>query len=100
MSASRRPVTLAAAVATAAALGATFALPALAAGEAAPAAAPASVMELTDGTLDWGFKESFRRYIGGPGTIQVKDGPPHAARPGNYNFGNRRGTYDTATHGT
>ncbi|MFE7361192.1 HtaA domain-containing protein [[Kitasatospora] papulosa] len=100
MSASRRPVTLAAAVATAAALGATFALPALAAGEAAPAAAPASVMELTDGTLDWGFKESFRRYIGGAGTITVKDGATQAAGNGIFTFGNGRGTYDTATHGT
>ncbi|MEH0395937.1 HtaA domain-containing protein [Streptomyces sp. B21-088] len=100
MSASRRPVTLAAAVATAAALGATFALPALAAGEAAPAAAPASVVELTDGTLDWGFKESFRRYIGGAGTITVKDGATQAAGNGIFTFGNGRGTYDTATHGT
>ncbi|MFE4688959.1 HtaA domain-containing protein [Streptomyces sp. NPDC056749] len=100
MSASRRPVTLAAAVATAAALGATFALPALAAGNEAPAAAPASVMELTDGTLDWGFKESFRRYIGGAGTITVKDGATQAAGNGIFTFGNGRGTYDTATHGT
>lgn len=57
-------------------------------------------MELTDGTLDWGFKESFRRYIGGAGTITVKDGATQAAGNGIFTFGNGRGTYDTATHGT
>uniref|UniRef100_A0AAU1LQ70 HtaA domain-containing protein n=1 Tax=Streptomyces sp. NBC_00148 TaxID=2903626 RepID=A0AAU1LQ70_9ACTN len=100
MAATRRPIALAAAVATAAALGATFALPALAADTTAPAAAPAATMELTDGTLDWGFKESFRRYIGGAGTITVKDGATQAAGNGVFTFGNGKGTYDTTTHGT
>ncbi|HBF78947.1 MAG TPA: hypothetical protein DD420_03100, partial [Streptomyces sp.] len=98
MAATRRPIALAAAVATAAALGATFALPALAADS--KEAAPASTMELTDGTLDWGVKESFRRYIGGAGTITVKDGATQAAGNGVFTFGNGKGTYDTTTHGT
>lgn len=100
MAANRRPIALAAAVATAAALGATFALPALAADStgAGPVAAP--TMELTDGTLDWGLKESFRRYIGGAGTITVKDGAKQAAGNGVFTFVNGKGTYDTATHGT
>lgn len=99
MAATRRPIALAAAVATAAALGATLALPAFAA-DGTTAAAPASTMELTDGTLDWGFKESFRRYIGGAGTITVKDGATQAAGNGVFTFGNGKGTYDTTTHGT
>ncbi|MGW0781501.1 HtaA domain-containing protein [Streptomyces sp. NPDC002913] len=99
MAATRRPIALAAAVATAAALGATLALPAFAA-DGTSAAAPASTMELTDGTLDWGFKESFRRYIGGAGTITVKDGATQAAGNGVFTFGNGKGTYDTTTHGT
>ncbi|MFE2019707.1 HtaA domain-containing protein [Streptomyces sp. NPDC059499] len=101
MAATRRPIALAAAVATAAALGATFALPALAAdstGTRPVAAAPTT--ELTDGTLDWGFKESFRRYIGGAGTITVKDGAEQAAGNGVFTFVNGKGTYDTGTHGT
>ncbi|MFD4692619.1 HtaA domain-containing protein [Streptomyces sp. NPDC058463] len=101
MAATRRPIALAAAVATAAALGATFALPALAAdstGARPVAAAPTT--ELTDGTLAWGFKESFRRYVGGAGTITVKDGAEQAAGNGVFTFVNGKGTYDTGTHGT
>lgn len=102
MAATRRPIALAAAVATAAAVGATFALPALAADStgARPAAAAPTTAELTDGTLDWGFKESFRRYIGGAGTITVKDGAEQAAGNGVFTFVNGKGTYDTSTHGT
>ncbi|WP_031085885.1 HtaA domain-containing protein [Streptomyces sp. NRRL WC-3549] len=98
MAATRRPIALAAAVATAAALGATFALPALAAD--AEEAAPAATRHLTDGTLDWGFKESFRRYIGAAGTVTVKDGATQAAGNGAFTFGNGKGTYDTSTHAT
>lgn len=98
MAATRRPIALAAAVATAAALGATFALPALAADS--KEAAPAATRDLTDGTLDWGFKDSFRRYIGGAGTITVKDGATQAPGNGAFTFGNGKGTYDTGTHGT
>ncbi|MET8172058.1 HtaA domain-containing protein [Streptomyces clavifer] len=100
MASHRRPAALAAAVATAAALGATFTLPALAADSTATAAAPAPVTELTDGTLDWGFKASFRRYIGAAGKITVADGATQAAGNGVFTFANGEGTYDTGTHGT
>ncbi|MFE9907625.1 HtaA domain-containing protein [Streptomyces clavifer] len=100
MASHRRPAALAAAVATAAALGATFTLPALAADSTATTAAPAPVMELTDGTLDWGFKASFRRYIGAAGKITVADGATQAAGNGVFTFANGKGTYDTGTHGT
>lgn len=102
MAATRRPIALAAAVATAAVLGATFALPALAAdssSEAAPAAAPK--LELVDGTLDWGIKESFRKYIAGPiagGRITVTDGAKQAAANGVFTFTDGKGSYDTSTH--
>ncbi|MEU6951349.1 HtaA domain-containing protein [Streptomyces sp. NPDC045714] len=104
MAATRRPITLAAAVATAALLGAAFALPALAAdgsSEAAPAAAPK--LELVDGTLDWGIKETFRKYIAGPiaqGEITVADGAKQAAGNGVFTFTDGKGSYDTATHGS
>ncbi|MGW0960960.1 HtaA domain-containing protein [Streptomyces gelaticus] len=106
MAATRRPIALAAAVATAAALGATvFALPALAADSpaAAAATAPAPKLQLTDGTLEWGVKESFRKYLASPfsgGRITVKDGAVQAPGNGVFTFAGGRGTYDTATHGT
>ncbi|SCF80085.1 HtaA domain-containing protein [Streptomyces sp. Ncost-T10-10d] len=106
MAATRRPAALAAAVATAAALGATvFALPALAADGTAPdgAAAAAPKPELKDGTLEWGVKESFRRYLASSfsgGKITVKDGATQAPDNGVFTFVNGKGTYDTATHGT
>ncbi|MFF3754098.1 HtaA domain-containing protein [Streptomyces sp. NPDC002018] len=111
MAATRRPITLAAAIATAAALGAcAFAIPALAAGvpAAAPLAAPAApaapgaapVLELKDGTLEWGLKESFRRYVTGiaGGTISAADGATQAAGNGPFTFSGGTGTYDPATH--
>ncbi|MFE7400796.1 HtaA domain-containing protein [Streptomyces sp. NPDC057557] len=106
MAATRRPAALAAAVATAAALGATvFALPALAADGTAPdgAAAAAPKLELKDGTLEWGVKESFRKYLASSfsgGKITVKDGAAQAPDNGVFTFVNGKGTYDTATHGT
>ncbi|MFF2330305.1 MULTISPECIES: HtaA domain-containing protein [unclassified Streptomyces] len=106
MAATRRPLALAAAVATAAAFGATvFALPALAADNAAadgPSAA-APKLDLKDGTLEWGFKESFRSYLAASysgGKITVKDGATQAPDNGVFTFVNGKGTYDTATHGT
>ncbi|MEU5997252.1 HtaA domain-containing protein [Streptomyces sp. NPDC047197] len=100
MAATRRPITLAAAVATAVTLGATaLTLPALAAdGEAA--AAPK--MELKDGTLDWGFKETFRKYVTGmaAGKIEATDGAKQAADNGVFTFTDGKGTYDTGTHAT
>ncbi|UUN26571.1 HtaA domain-containing protein [Streptomyces sp. FIT100] len=98
----RRPVALGAVIATAVALGATgfAALPALAAGSAAaPAAAPK--LEIVDGTLDWGLKESFRKYVAGPiahGSVSVADGATQAAGNGVFTFTGGKGTYDTATH--
>lgn len=99
----RRPVTLAAAVATAAALGASvFALPALAA-DGTEKAAGAPVMELKEGTLDWGFKESFRKYLASPmaaGKTTVAGGAKQAADNGVFTFVDGTGTYDTGTHAT
>ncbi|MEU5401733.1 HtaA domain-containing protein [Streptomyces sp. NPDC005963] len=105
MPASRRPLALAAAAATAAALGATaLALPAVAAGssgsaKAAPAAG-APTIDLKDGTLDWGFKESFRTYVAGGGKIEVAGGAKQAAGNGPFTFTNGKGIYDTSTHAT
>ncbi|MFD7284511.1 HtaA domain-containing protein [Streptomyces sp. NPDC059863] len=108
MAATRRPIALAAAIATAAALGATaFTLPALASGAparapqgplAAPGAAPK--LDLKDGTLDWGLKESFRDYVTGmaAGTITTADGATQATGNGPFTFTNGTGSYDPATH--
>ncbi|MFK0176460.1 HtaA domain-containing protein [Streptomyces xanthochromogenes] len=91
----RRSVALAAAVATAASLGA--AVPASAA--PAPQGAPPA-LELKDGALDWGFRESFRKYIAAAGRITVADGAKQAAANGVFTFTGGTGTYDTATHAT
>ncbi|GAA3081407.1 HtaA domain-containing protein [Streptomyces rectiviolaceus] len=101
MAANRRPITLAAAVATAVTLGATaLTLPALAADGGSAAAAPK--VELKDGTLDWGFKESFRKYVAGMalGKIEATDGAKQAADNGVFTFTDGTGTYDTGTHAT
>ncbi|MGW1103759.1 HtaA domain-containing protein [Streptomyces sp. NPDC002540] len=106
MAATRRPTALAAAVATAAALGATaFALPAFAADGTASdkATATAPKLELKDGTLEWGVKESFRKYLASSfsgGRITVEDGATQAPGNGVFTFADGKGTYDTATHGT
>ncbi|MFH8606002.1 HtaA domain-containing protein [Streptomyces sp. NPDC018029] len=100
MAATRRPTVLAAAVATAVALGASaLTLPAVAA-DAAPAAPPK--LELKDGTLEWGLKESFRKYVTGMahGKIEAKDGARQAADNGVFTFSGGKGTYDTGTHAT
>ncbi|WP_406508879.1 HtaA domain-containing protein [Streptomyces sp. NBC_00212] len=91
----RRSVALAAAVATAASLGST--VPAFAApvAEGAP-----PKLELKDGTLDWGFRESFRKYVGAAGRITVADGAKQAAANGVFTFTGGTGTYDTTTHNT
>ncbi|MFJ3764833.1 HtaA domain-containing protein [Streptomyces sp. NPDC090082] len=94
----RRSVTLAAAVATAAALGTgavVLALPA--------AAEDAPPMTLVDGTLDWGIKQSFRTYLAMPfshGKITVEGGARQAENNGVFTFVDGTGTYDTSTHGT
>ncbi|MEU6675665.1 HtaA domain-containing protein [Streptomyces sp. NPDC046925] len=101
MAATRRPITLAAAVATAVTLGATaLTLPALAADGGSAAAPPK--LELKDGTLDWGLKESFRKYVTGiaAGKIEATDGAKQAADNGVFTFTDGTGTYDTGTHAT
>ncbi|MFF2012481.1 HtaA domain-containing protein [Streptomyces sp. NPDC058195] len=105
MAATRRLIARTAAVATAAALGATvFALPALAEGAAdSRPSATAPTMDLTDGTLEWGVKESFRAYLASSfsgGKITVQDGAVQAPGNGVFTFSGGKGTYDTATHGT
>ncbi|OEV29178.1 hypothetical protein AN219_17940, partial [Streptomyces nanshensis] len=101
--------TIALAAATATVLGATaLALPAYAAtgtdsrpGAAGPAAGPAAEpVPLTDGTLDWGIKKSFRDYITGPiadGTITVADGASTNS-DGTFRFTGGEGTYDMDKH--
>ncbi|WP_263170896.1 HtaA domain-containing protein [Streptomyces sp. SCSIO ZS0520] len=97
----RRRTAFAASVAAALTLGAagSVALPAVAApGEGAPAA---KAIELKDGTLDWGFKESFRKYLLSPiaqGRIEVADGAEQAPDNGPFTFTGGTGSYDTGTH--
>ncbi|MEU4066152.1 HtaA domain-containing protein [Streptomyces wedmorensis] len=93
----RRPVTLAAAVATAAALGTGAVVLAL------PAAAAAPPTALSDGTLDWGIKQSFRSYLAQPfahGRTTVEGGARQAANNGAFTFVDGTGTYDTGSHAT
>lgn len=103
MPATRRPIALAAAVATVVAIGATaLAVPAFAS-PGAPAAPTAPQLELKDGTLEWGFKESFRKYLLSPvasGKITAADGATQAAANGVFTFTDGTGTYDTGTHAT
>ncbi|MFB7852463.1 HtaA domain-containing protein [Streptomyces sp. NPDC056053] len=106
MAATRRPIALAAAVATAAALGVSaLVLPATAATTATTAdgAAAAPKLELKDGTLEWGLKESFRKYLAAPfsgGKITVQDGATQASGNGVFTFVDGKGTYDKATYAT
>lgn len=102
MSSIRRPIAIAAAVATAAAIGATaFVLPATAAGNApavsAAQGAPATI-PVVDGTLDWGVLESYRTYVTtiAQGQITVADGAKKTAK--GFTFGSATGQYDPATH--
>jgi hypothetical protein len=86
----RRAITLAAAVATAAALT-TF----------GTVTAAAAETPLTDYTLTWGIKESFRSYVVGPytqGTFTAADGATQADGNGAFTFTDGEGTYDTTTH--
>ncbi|MFJ6566848.1 HtaA domain-containing protein [Streptomyces sp. NPDC091292] len=104
MAATRRPTALVVTAATAVTLGATaLALPAFAAPAAGPAAAGAPPIALKNGTLDWGFKESFRKYLLSPiahGKITVGDGAVQAPDNGPFTFKDGAGSYDTGTHGT
>ncbi|AZQ71311.1 hypothetical protein EKH77_08875 [Streptomyces luteoverticillatus] len=96
VAARRRPLALAAAVATAAAaLGATaLTAPAAHAVDGPPP------MTLKDGTLGWGLKKSFRDYVEGGfanGAIKVTDGAQRAG-DGSFAFADGAGTYDMSTH--
>lgn len=93
MSSHRRPIAVAAAVLTAAALGATaLVLPASAA--AGPPTAP---VKIVGGTLDWGVLASYRAYVTGmaKGTITVADGAQQNA-DGSLRFGEPTGQYEPA----
>ncbi|QES50385.1 hypothetical protein DEJ50_23765 [Streptomyces venezuelae] len=90
----RRPIAIAAATLTAAALGATaLMLPAVAAER------PTVPIKIVGGTLDWGVKESYRNYVTGmaAGKITVADGAVRNA-DGTFRFGSATGQYDPATH--
>ncbi|SOD58967.1 Htaa protein [Streptomyces zhaozhouensis] len=67
---------------------------------AAEDTAPAQVIEIADGQLDWGVKESFRRYLTGPiagGSAEVSAGAE--ATENGYRFTGGSGSYDLTTHG-
>ncbi|WP_369030810.1 MULTISPECIES: HtaA domain-containing protein [Streptomyces] len=91
---SRRPLALAAAVATAVALGAT-ALATTVASTASAAEVPLSGYELT-----WGIKQSYRTYVTGmaAGTFTPADGASQAANNGAFTFAEGTGTYDSTAH--
>ncbi|WP_030019791.1 HtaA domain-containing protein [Streptomyces monomycini] len=98
MAAIRRPLALAAAIATAATTAA-LCLPSVA--TAAPANGTAAPkIQLKNGTLDWGVKESFRTYVKGMahGEITTADGARQAPDNGPFTFTNGTGTYDLSTH--
>ncbi|MFF5443447.1 HtaA domain-containing protein [Streptomyces sp. NPDC012888] len=91
-SSSRRPIAVAAATLTAAALGATaLMLPATAAER------PTGPVKITGGTLDWGVRESYRKYVTGMahGRMTVADGARRNA-DGTFRFGAATGQYDPA----
>ncbi|MCT9084053.1 HtaA domain-containing protein [Streptomyces fulvoviolaceus] len=90
----RRPVALAAAVATAAALGAT-ALATVGASTASAAEVPLTGYELT-----WGIKQSYRTYVTGvaAGGFTATDGASQAADNGAFTFTEGAGTYDSTAH--
>lgn len=90
----RRPLALAAAVATAATVGAT-ALAISGATTASAAEVPLSGYELT-----WGIKQSYRTYVTGmaAGTFTATDGASQAADNGVFTFTEGTGTYESTTH--
>jgi hypothetical protein len=66
------------------------------------ASAAAATIPIQGGEVDWGVKESFRRYVKGPiaqGQIEVSGGAVEAA-DGTYEFPVQSGTYDLTTHVT
>ncbi|WP_329432248.1 HtaA domain-containing protein [Streptomyces anthocyanicus] len=89
----RRPTALAAAVATAAALG-TTALATLGGATAASAAGS----PLSDYELTWGIKQSYRTYVGMFGSFTASEGAGQAAGNGAFTFTGGTGTYDHTTN--
>lgn len=64
------------------------------------ASAAAATIPIEGGEVDWGVKESFRKYVKGPianGQIEVSGGATEAA-DGTYVFPVESGTYDLTTH--
>ncbi|MEV5338850.1 HtaA domain-containing protein [Streptomyces sp. NPDC052676] len=90
----RRATVLAAAVATAAALGAT-ALATVGAPAATAAEEPLTGYELT-----WGIEESYRSYVTGSaaGTFTPADGATQAEDNGAFTFVDGTGTHDPSAH--
>jgi hypothetical protein len=79
------------------ALGGMLALAAV--GATAAAAQGPPVIGLTGGSADWGLKQSFRSYVGGPahGGYTASDGASLNA-DGTFRFTFASGTYDLARH--
>ncbi|WP_416478886.1 HtaA domain-containing protein [Streptomyces sp. LKA04] len=88
----RRSTALAAAVATAAALGATVLV------TAGATTATAAEVPLKDYELTWGVKQSYRNYVGMFGTFTTSGGATQAAGNGAFTFVDGTGTYDTTGH--
>ncbi|RSN46868.1 hypothetical protein DMH12_28260 [Streptomyces sp. WAC 04229] len=88
----RRSTALAAAVATAAALGATVLV------TAGATTATAAEVPLADYELTWGIKQSYRNYVGMFGTFTTSGGATQAAGNGAFTFVDGTGTYDTTGH--
>ncbi|MFB7651785.1 MULTISPECIES: HtaA domain-containing protein [unclassified Streptomyces] len=88
----RRSTALAAAVATAAALGATVLV------TAGATTATAAEVPLKDYELTWGVKQSYRSYVGMFGTFTTSGGATQAAGNGAFTFVDGTGTYDTTGH--
>jgi hypothetical protein len=66
------------------------------------ASAAAATIPIKGGEVDWGVKESFRKYVKGPianGKIEVSGGAVEAA-DGTFRFPVSSGQYDLATHVT
>ncbi|MFD5652400.1 HtaA domain-containing protein [Streptomyces sp. NPDC127039] len=89
----RRSTALAAAVATATALGATALVTLGGAATASAAETPLTGYELT-----WGIKQSYRTYVGMFGSFTASEGATQAAGNGAFTFTGGTGTYDTSVH--
>jgi hypothetical protein len=66
------------------------------------ASAAAATIPIKGGEVDWGIKESFRKYVKGPiadGKIEVSGGAVEAA-DGTFQFPVSSGSYDLTTHVT